>query len=94
MDSRISKRISLLSFVMTLAIVVFHCQCQGDPTNFGKADAFLFHTLSNNINTFGMVAMSYFFAITGFLLFYNLDFQTYQAKIKKRLYSLLVPFLI
>ena len=41
-----------------------------------------------------MVAMSYFFAITGFLLFNNLDFKTYPAKIKKRLFSLLIPFLI
>ena len=62
MDCKISKRISLLSFLMTLMIVVFHCQCQGDPTGFGTADVFLFTALSENIDTFGMVAMSYFFA--------------------------------
>ena len=94
MDCKISKRISLLSFLMTLMIVVFHCQCQGDPTGFGTADVFLFTALSENIDTFGMVAMSYFFAITGFLLFYKLDFSTYPAKIKKRVFSLLIPFLI
>ncbi len=94
MDGKISKRISLLSFVMTLVIVVFHCQCQGDPTNFSTADVFLVDALSDNINTFGMVAMSYFFAITGFLLFNNLNFETYPKKLKKRLFSLLLPFLI
>lgn len=75
-------------------IVVFHCQCQGDPANFGEADAFLVNALADNINTFGMVAMSYFFAITGFLLFYKLSFETYKAKIKKRLFSLLIPFFV
>ena len=94
MDSGVSKRISLLSFIMTLLIVVFHCQCQGDPALFSKTDAFLVNALEDNINTFGMVAMSYFFAITGFLLFCKLDFKTYQAKIKKRVWSLLIPFLI
>lgn len=94
MDRKISKRISLLSFIMTLLIVVFHCQCQGDSSNFGKVDTFLFTALSENIDTFGMVAMSYFFAITGFLLFYNLDFNTYQDKLKKRVFSLLIPFLV
>ena len=94
MDQKISKRISLLSFIMTLMIVVFHCQTQGDPANFGKADAFLVNALAMNINTFGMVAMAYFFAITGFLLFYKLNFETYKTKIKRRLFSLLIPFLI
>ncbi len=94
MDPKISKRISLLSFVMTLAIVVFHCQTQGDPAGFSQTDVFLFHALSDNIDTFGMVAMSYFFAITGFLLFCKLDFQTYRTKLEKRLFSLLAPYLV
>lgn len=94
MDRKISKRISLLSFIMTLTIVVYHCQCQGDPSGFGKADVFLYDALADNIDTFGMVAMSYFFAITGFLLFYKLDFKSYHEKIKKRVSSLLIPFLV
>lgn len=75
-------------------IVVYHCQCQGDPSGFGGTDVFLFTALAENIDTFGMVAMAYFFAITGFLLFYKLDFNSYKAKLVKRLSSLLVPYLV
>lgn len=94
MDRKISQRISLLSFLSTLMIVVFHCQTLGDPAGFGRADAFLVNALADNIDTFGWVAMSFFFGITGFLFFYGLSFETYKTKIKNRLHSLLIPFLI
>lgn len=75
-------------------IVVFHCQTQGDPAGFGRVDAFLVNALAENIDTFGMVAMTYFFSTTGYLLFYRLSFETYKSKLKKRVFSLLIPFLV
>ncbi len=94
MDTKISKRITLLSFVMTIIIVLFHCECQGDPSGYGQIDVFLFNILSDSLDTFGTVAMSYFFAVTGFLLFINLCFNNYVSKIKKRVFSLLIPYLL
>lgn len=94
MDTKISKRITLMSFAMTIIIVIYHCECQGDPSGYGQLDVFLFNVLSDNINTFGTVAMSYFFAVTGFLLFFNLNFKNYGAKIKKRVFSLFIPYLL
>lgn len=38
--------------------------------------------------------MSYFFCVTGFLLFNNLSFENYPIKIKKRVFSLLVPYIL
>lgn len=38
--------------------------------------------------------MSYFFALTGFLLFDKLTFRTYGKKMYKRVFSLLIPYIL
>ena len=50
--------------------------------------------LNGIFSSMGGFAMSYFFSTTGFLLFYGLSYKSYASKIKRRIRSLLFPYLI
>lgn len=94
MDKKISSRIRVLNFFMTCAIVLYHCPRLGRDSALGAADAATTAFLHSVANQGGYLAMSFFFAVTGFLLFNGLDKTTYPTKLRKRLSSLLVPYLL
>lgn len=77
---------------MTCVIAAYHCGTPKDPINAFdmKWNTFIGYTFES----VAALAMSYFFMVTGFLLFYDLSFKNYFEKIRKRLYSLLLPYLL
>ena len=87
MNQSISRRISYLNIFFTICIVCYHC---GSPA-IGSSRLNLL--LNDIFDGFCAVAMSYFFTVTGFLLFNNLSSRTYARKIKSRIKTLLMPYL-
>ena len=68
---------------MTSVIVMYHCGATGVvPLNIldEKINKFLDMFFDN----MAILAMSYFFFVTGYLLFYNLTESLFKTKIKRR----------
>lgn len=92
MNHKISRRISFLGFVMTCGIVLYHCGPSPAIPSAGLDQA-CFDAISNFFTNTATFAMSYFFAVTGYLLFLNLSLHSWAGKVKRRIFSLLVPYL-
>lgn len=75
-------RITVLNFLMTCVIVLFHCDLK-------KGDI-----VSSCISSLAALAMCFFFWVTALLLFRDLSFANYKTKILRRLKSLLIPYLL
>lgn len=88
-----SKRIAFLGFAMTCVIVVYHCGATG-ATAAGGIDAWADSLVSGTCDQLAVIAMSHFFAVTGFLLFRGLTLESFPKKLKRRTLTLLVPYLI
>lgn len=92
MKEKTSNNIIVLGFLMTCMIVIYHCS-EGffEPINY--FDSKVSSILNGLVYYFSEVAMYYFFSITGFLLFFNYK-NNYLKKIKNRISSLLIPYLL
>ena len=78
MNKNISNRISFLGFFMTCFIVMYHA---GTPSATNCFIDICFNDFTGEIfYGLAVTAMSYFFCVTGFLLFHNLDKKTYKHK--------------
>ena len=93
MNPEISKRISFLGFFMTCMVVLYHCGPSPAPP-LSEFDQVCFDHITNTFVSLATLAMSYFFTVTGFLLFQNLSIRNWKDKIKRRVFSLLVPYLV
>ncbi len=91
MSPKISKRITTLNFIFTCIIVLYHAKSYYTPD--GAIDAYLNVFHRSIIDLAATLAMCFFFCVTGFLLFSSLTMNNYGNKIKKRVTSLLVPYL-
>ena len=93
MDKQTSSRITILGFVMTSVIVMYHCGATGVvPLNIldDKINKFLDAFFDN----MAILAMSHFFFVTGYLLFYNLTEVLFKTKIKRRFFTLIIPYIL
>lgn len=91
LPQHISNKIRNLSFIMSCIIVAYHCFSDGNYIN--SIDYDINSNLYILINELATIAMYYFFFTSGFLLFINLNKNTVKAKIKKRIVSLLLPYI-
>ena len=92
MNQKVSEKIKILGFLMTCFMVFYHCGALDNSYALNATDAG-FNTFSSYIfDAMGKLVMSYFFAVTGFLLFRNLNLKNYPIKIKRRVFSLLIPY--
>ena len=91
-NETISRRITNLGFIMTCLIITYHV---GTPSNPLNALDDKWNTYIGNIfNSLASLAISYFFTVTAFLLFNNLSMKNFKQKLQKRMYSLLVPYIL
>jgi surface polysaccharide O-acyltransferase-like enzyme len=91
MNEYLSKKIQILSFVLMIAIVVLHSQMLSISTGFGR----LFQMFMTQEIT--RIAVPLFFLISGYLFFVNYHKPAkvfFARKIKRRLRSVLIPYLI
>lgn len=79
---------------MTCFMVAYHTRGVDSSIAVSPFDAGLNDYLSGFFNAMGGIVMSYFFTVTGFLLFNHLTFETYGRKIRKRVSSLLMPYVL
>lgn len=89
-----SNKFKMLSFVMTCVMVFYHCPRIDNIEYWGHIDKILQTFFLNIFDKSGCVVMSYFFSVTGYLLFRDLTFSNYALKVKKRFWSLLLPYIL
>lgn len=87
-EQHISKTINLLRFPLMLLVVCMHFSGGGDNTTL----------LYCNLMQFGLIyfstAVPIYFAISGYLFWKGNDLFQYKNKIQKRVYSLIIPYLL
>lgn len=88
------EKISGVSFAYSLIILLLHNT--SNLQYYGNSDYQSYPTLELVVfwgrNTLSYLALSSFFFISGLLMFRNFDLNTCRQKIKRRFYSLAVPF--
>lgn len=86
-----SKKITLLSFVFTIIIVCYHSNIniyEFFRTEWIGTIVFGFWEFAAN------VAMSFFFMLTGFLLYNGAELTNIKDKLKRRMQNIIIPFLV
>ena len=94
MDKALKDRIPVLNFLFMVEVMLYHCESPDNALAFNAADVWCNDLISYAVVMAGILCMSFFFLVTGFLLFYRLDFRNLGAKLKKRVFTLLVPYVI
>ncbi|MBV4186261.1 MAG: acyltransferase [Phocaeicola dorei] len=99
-NDRLSKTIMFLRFPLIVAVVFIHTNLADVMINgrlLVNEGQFPIHDLFRHIitNELARIAVPLFFFISGFLFFYHTDFsmKMYKQKLKKRVRTLLVPYL-
>ena len=93
MNRDISKRIPFIGFMMICIIVMYHCG-SSPAVPFNKSDQLCFDVITNLFNSLATLSMGYFFVVTGFLLFCGLTLSNWFQKVRRRFFSLLIPYLL
>lgn len=90
-DSLTSNKIVIVELLWAVTVVYHHCSASSFLLNVQKDNMF-FTVLENILDSF--LAMDSFFLVSGFLFYYNVSKENVRYKVKKRLYSLGIPFII
>ena len=101
MDEYLSKKIRMMSFISILAVVLIHAYNFTDTrldswtviTEEKNIGAIIEYIISNGLTRF---AVPLFFMISGYLFYcnYELSFKGYLYKLKRRGFSILIPYVI
>lgn len=91
MDEKVSNKFNLLGFYFTLAIVIYHADI---ALRQSYADSVFQSPLSSLYGYFACLAMAFFFMKTGYFLYLNADNNSIGGKLKRRVRTIIVPFLI
>ena len=98
MKQEVSNKITYYNWFMALCVVYYHWHGQFmDVTNFSQPQPLnehILHRFDLLANNLGGVAVSYFFMLSGYLLYRNASQITIGEKIKRRVYSLCIPFVL
>lgn len=93
MDKYLSNKLKILSFVLILLVVMIHANIISNSSS--QISIFIQRFISDGL---ALCAVPMFFIISGFLFGYSFDstklFQSYKSKLKKRVRSLLIPYLL
>ena len=94
-NKELREKIPVISFLMMMEVLLYHCESPSNELAVSTLDLKL-NTAITKFVTGGicMLCMSWFFGITAFLLFRNLSFQNLGSKMKTRVQTLLVPYLL
>lgn len=97
MKKKISNKIKYLNFLFTLAIVFYHFKMIY-PFNINylnKFDNYITNLFLDVVDKFGYISMVFFFILSGFLYYFNINKPLDDLKkMKKRIKTLLVPYLL
>ncbi len=97
-EKTLSNKMYVYSFIMTMAIVIYHCSgwC------FSYVYDFTPYLYNNCIidgtylffESFGSLGLGFFFCQSSFLLYYGCDKANAKQRIKKRIITMGIPFLV
>lgn len=91
----IFEKIPVISFAMMCEVMLYHCESPDISMAFNSRDLWWNQFLVNVVyGPFALLCMSWFFAITGFLLFRNLTLHNLGAKLKTRVITLFIPYVL
>ena len=94
-NRELREKIPVISFLMMIEVMLYHCESPDNALAVNALDLKLNNAITNFVTGVPCVlCMSWFFAITGFLLFRNLRFQNLGSKLKTRVRTLLIPYLL
>lgn len=93
MKKEYSEKIPVIQFLMLLEVMLYHLELMPVKEPINAFDLWL-NELNFNViwGELTQLCMSWFFGITGFLLFRNLRFQNLGSKLLSRVKTLLVPY--
>ena len=95
MNKDFRDKIPVISFLMMMEVLLYHCEAPDEALAASALDLKLNTTLNSFVaGTPSYLCMCWFFSITGFLLFRNLSFQNLGTKLKTRVHTLLIPYLL
>ena len=92
-----SDTIHFLRFPLIVGVVFIHAHLSSDFVNITASDYPVFYVVNEFVsNILVRVSVPLFFFFSGFLFYYKTDFNgiTYAKKVKSRIQSLLIPYLI
>lgn len=94
MKAEISEKIKYLGFIMTCGMVLYHCPVIDSIPAVNSLD-FSLKTMSDSVFRSSVsLIMCYFFAVTGYLLFRDYSLKKYPAKLRRRIFSLFIPYVL
>ena len=97
MNKDVSHKISLMNFVFTIGIVLYHFRWvyTFNLKYINSFDEKFTNLFLKICDIFGYLSMTFFFLISGFLFYYNANKKndTFE-KMKRRIKSLLIPYLL
>ena len=97
MEQSISKKISVFKWILTLGIVAYHARwIYGYSITYtSTVDQWLLNGYVDFANHLGFVSMTFFFFTSGFFFYNRLENMSgLKKKIKSRVNSLIVPFVL
>lgn len=89
-DTYFSKKITVINFILSISIVILHANCS-DLLN---SNIIYLEKLFNFIRIITDAAVPTFFIISAYLLYKNYDIKNYLRKLKRRISSNVVPYII
>lgn len=96
MKKEVSNKFKYFNFIFTLLIVLYHFRFKTGLNIVPKSglDKSILSCFLSSLETIGFIAMTVFFMISAFLFYFNIDNSTDSIKkMKKRIKTLLIPFL-
>lgn len=97
LDIPFSTKITLFSLFWSIVIVCYHLNPTFDYehiTNRRNVIDEVSYFLNALVNSLGNTAVSFFFLSSGFLLYRNLSLKNFPEKLKRRVYTLLIPLVL
>ena len=97
MKKEVSYKITLLNFLFTISMVLYHFRWS-DPFSIkyiNEYDEFIAVNYIKACDKVGFIAMTFFFLVSAFLFYFNLNTsKDALIKMKKRIKTLLIPYLL
>lgn len=91
LDANIRRKITVLSFVFSVGMILYHATPRVSFSNIVNGNAVL-DFLSAFCESLGGLGLSFFFLVSAFLLYYNLSYGNLRAKLTRRIHTLAIPF--
>lgn len=88
MNERLTDKLTFCSFWMTIIIVIYHTA----PHLIEMSDKLRGENVRNFFETFGPIALNYFFAISAYKFFVSQ--KDFRGKLLKRVTTLMVPYIV